>query len=101
MMAGADFVNVVWKRTEIGVQRGEFSPGRRPGYEEFKKKREGKSRNLVVLYISDSINEPRKSAEPGANGRAAIIENGHEGLCVAATPGAVFPLSPLATTSGI
>jgi ribosomal protein S19 len=35
MMAGADFVNVVWKRTEIGVQRGEFSPGRRPGYEEF------------------------------------------------------------------
>jgi ribosomal protein S19 len=50
MMAGADFVNVVWKRTEIGVQRGEFSPGRRPGYEEFKKK-EKESREIWWFYI--------------------------------------------------
>jgi hypothetical protein len=51
MMAGADFVNVVWKIIEIGVQRGEFSPGRRPGYAKFINEREGKSGNLVVLYI--------------------------------------------------
>jgi ribosomal protein S19 len=51
MMAGADFVNVVWKRTEIGVQRGEFSPGRRPGYAKFIKKKEKENREIWWFYI--------------------------------------------------
>jgi hypothetical protein len=50
MMAGADFVNVVWKITEIGVQRGEFSLGRRPGYAKFIKK-EKESREIWWFYI--------------------------------------------------
>jgi ribosomal protein S19 len=51
-MAGADFVNVVWKRTKIGVQRGEFSPGRRPGYAKFiKKKRKKIGKSGGFIYI--------------------------------------------------